>query len=82
MSDEIPVVTIGGLHRIAFDRRPPASRQSQKAEGVYGEEIVFEQRRERPMVFSTPKEPRHRELVSSQPFHQRVRIHWREFLGV
>ena len=83
MTDEIPVVVIGGYNRIAFDRRPPASRMSRKAEGTYGERIVFEQRKQRPSI-STPvrSRPGRQPVVSTQPYHQRVRIHWRDFLGV
>ena len=32
---EQPEVRIGGLHRIAYDRRPPASRMVQKATGDF-----------------------------------------------
>ena len=41
---EEPDVEIGGLHRIAFDRRPPASRQSQKATGDYAKQQPHHQR--------------------------------------
>ena len=82
MSEEIPTINIGGLHRIAYDRRPPASRQSRKCEGVYGEKIVYETRDVRPVFITTHVSPRVRGEFSTQPFHQRVRIHWREFLGV
>ena len=83
MTDEIPVVVIGGYNRIAFDRRPPASRMSRKAQGTYGERIRYETRATRPVFATAPPPPRPRPgVVSTQPFHQRVRIEWRGFLGV
>lgn len=47
MPDEMPddqTIEIGSLTRIAYDRRPPASRRVAKAEGNYGEPQPHHQR--------------------------------------
>jgi len=82
-TDLSPGWTIRNDGEFVVDRRPPVSRIIQKIEGNYRKPLEVSARTKRPLPPPSDVQPRPgRTVFSTQPYHQRVRIHWREFLGV